>query len=74
MKVLSESHEPHALRLELEGMAGTESTLIVRRNDAKVDFKAEGAKLAADKLQVNFAPAPGEAGSGYVTQIVTIRW
>jgi glycogen debranching enzyme len=69
MKVLSESHDAHSLRLELEAIGGTESVLTLRRNDTKIDVKIEGAKLDADKLHVNFAP-----GTGYVTQVVTIRW
>jgi hypothetical protein len=69
MKVLSESHEPNSLRLELEAMGGTESILTLRRNDPKASVKVEGAKLDADKLHVIFVP-----GSGYVTQVVTIRW
>jgi glycogen debranching enzyme len=69
VKVLSESHEPHSLRLELEAMGGTESTLTLCLNDPKADVMIEGTKLDADNLHVNFAP-----GSGYVTQIVTIRW
>jgi hypothetical protein len=69
MKVLSEAHEPRSLRLELEALGGTQSLLTLRRNDPKIAVKIEGAKLDADKLQVDFAPAPG-----YVTQVVTIRW
>ena len=69
MKVLSESHEPHLLRLELEATGGAESILILRRNEVRTDLKVEGAKLDADKLHVTFAPGPG-----YVTQVVTIRW
>lgn len=72
MKVLSEVHEPNSLKLELEGRAGTESVLTMRRNDAKINPQIEGAKLDADKLHVNFAPGSGDAN--YVTQVVTIRW
>jgi hypothetical protein len=50
-------------------MGGTQSLLTLRRNDPKIAVKIEGAKLDADKLHVDFAPAPG-----YVTQVVTIRW
>jgi hypothetical protein len=69
LKVLSESHEPHSLRLELEAIGGTESILTLRHNDAKAEVKVEGAKLDANKLHVSFA-----RGTGYVTQVVTIRW
>jgi glycogen debranching enzyme len=69
MKVLSESFSGRSLRLELEGMAGTQQVLKVRRNDASVTVKAEGAVLAADGLRVSFG-----AGNGYVTQVVTLRW
>lgn len=69
MKVLSETTEGRSLRLELEGMAGTQESLHVRRNDAAVTVKAEGAELAGDSLKVNFLQ-----GKGYVSQVVTLRW
>ena len=69
MKVLSETYEPHSLRLELEAIGGTQSILTLRQNNPDLGVQVEGAKLDADKLYVDFAP-----GSGYVTQVVTIRW
>jgi hypothetical protein len=69
MKVLSEKIEGRSLRLELEGVAGSQTSLRVRRNDAAAALKVEGAELAGDELQVSFAP-----GSGYVSQMVTLRW
>ncbi len=69
MKVLDEAVDGRSLRLEMEGMAGTESVLEVRRNDAGVKVTAEGGVVAGDALRVKFG-----AGSGYVTQVVVLRW
>jgi glycogen debranching enzyme len=69
MKVLSETYDPHSLRLELEAIGGTQSILTLRLNDPRAAVKIEGAKLDAEKLHVNFSPS-----SGYVTQVVTISW
>ena len=69
MKVLSEGWEGRSLRLELEGMAGTQSHLQVRRNDVNAKVTAEGAGLHGDAMDVGFAQ-----GNGYVTQVVTLRW
>jgi hypothetical protein len=69
MKVLEETADAHSLRLELEGMAGSESVLRLRRNDGAAQVKVEGAELQADTLHVHFP-----AGSGYVSQTVTLRW
>ncbi len=68
MKVLSETTEAHALRLELEGMAESSATLHVRRNGA-VTLTAEGAQVVGDEVRVAFG-----VGAGYVTQAVTLRW
>jgi hypothetical protein len=69
MKVLQATNEAHSLRLELEGVGGSESVLRVRRNDAKVQVRAEGGVLEGDSMRVRFP-----AGVGYVTQVVTLRW
>jgi glycogen debranching enzyme len=69
MKVLEEMTDAHSLRLELEGMAGSESVLRLRRNDGAARVQVEGAELQADTLHVHFP-----AGSGYVSQTVTLRW
>ncbi len=68
LKVVGELREAHSLRLELEGVAGSDATLSVRRNQA-VTVHVEGADLANDKLQVSF-----EGSAGYQTKIVTLRW
>ena len=73
MKVLGEMTEAHSLRLELEGVEGTESVLQVRRNDAQARVSAEGAEMVSDTLHVRF-PAGSAAGGGYVKQTVTLRW
>ncbi|WP_396271433.1 amylo-alpha-1,6-glucosidase [Granulicella paludicola] len=67
MKVLQTTYEAHELRLELEGVGGTENVLRVRKNDA-VSVRAEGAALTGDELRVKFP------GRGYQTQVVTLRW
>jgi len=69
MKVLSEKIEGRSLRLELEGMAGSQASLHLRRNDAAVTIKVEGAELVGDELQVSFGP-----GTGYLSQMVTLSW
>jgi len=69
MKVLDETMDAHSLRLELEGMGGSESLLQVRRNGSAVHLRVEGADLQVDTLHVHFP-----AGSGYVQQTVTLRW
>jgi hypothetical protein len=69
MKVLSEKIDGEKLRLELEGMAGSQAPLRVRRNDAAAKMKADGAELVGDELRVSFGP-----GSGYLSQVVTLSW
>ena len=49
-------------------MAGSSATLRVRRNRA-VAPRVDGAQLSGDDLHVQFG-----AGSGYVPQVVTLRW
>ena len=69
MKVLSEKLEGRSLRLELEGLAGSQAALHLRRNDAAATLKVEGAELVGDELRVSFGP-----GIGYVSQMVTLSW
>jgi glycogen debranching enzyme len=69
MKVLSEAYEGRTLRLELEGITGTEAELKLRRNEASAGVKVEGAELSGDAVRVRFGP-----GSGYVTQVVRLMW
>jgi glycogen debranching enzyme len=69
MKVLQTTSETHSLKLELEGVGGSESVLKVRRNDARAQVRAEGGGLEGDSLRVRFP-----AGDGYVKQVVTLRW
>ncbi len=68
MKVVDEVRDSHSLRLQLEGMAGSQATLTVRRNEA-VTVHVEGAELTGDALRVSF-----DGGSGYRTRVVTLRW
>jgi glycogen debranching enzyme len=68
MKVLETTAEAHSLKLELEGTAGTETTLMLHHNEP-VQVHAEGAALDGDALHVRFA-----TGNGYQTQVVTLHW
>lgn len=68
-KVLSEHTEARSVRLDLEGIAGTDTMLSLRRNDPAAHITAEGGELAGDQLRVHFS-----GGAGYVTQTVTVRW
>ena len=69
MKVLNETSDAHSLRLDLEGMAGSESVLQVRRNSASAHVQVDGAEMISDTLHVHFP-----AGTGYVPQTVTLHW
>jgi glycogen debranching enzyme len=69
LKVIDEVIAARSLRLELEGIAGSESTLALTRNDAAARPRAEGGELVGDQLHIHFP-----AGSGYVTQTVTLSW
>jgi glycogen debranching enzyme len=69
MKVLQTTSEARSLKLELEGMGGSEFVLRVRRNDTKAQVRAEGGVLEGDSLRVRFP-----ASVGYVTQVVMLRW
>jgi hypothetical protein len=69
MKVLSEKIEGRSLQLELEGLAGSQASLHLRRNDGAVTLKVEGAELVADEIRVSFGP-----GVGYVSKVVTLNW
>ena len=68
-KVLSESTDAHSIRIEIEGMSDTDTQLTVRRNDPSAPITAEGGELGGDQIRVHFGP-----GTGYVTQVVTVRW
>ncbi|MGA7158626.1 MAG: hypothetical protein WBY53_17400 [Acidobacteriaceae bacterium] len=69
MKVFDETVGAHSLQLELEGLAGTEDVLKVRRNDAGAHLRVEGAEVVPEGVRVKFP-----AGGGYVSQTVTLRW
>ena len=69
MKALDEAVDGHSLRLELEGMSGSEAVLYLRRNDSAAQVRADGGEIAGDALHVKFG-----AGSGYVAQTVMLRW
>ncbi len=63
MKVLDETVDAHSLRIDLEGMAGTDEVLKLRRNDAAAHLQVDGADVMGDTLHVQFPE-----GSGYVSQ------
>jgi hypothetical protein len=69
LKVMDEQATANSLKLDLEGMGGSESTLTLVRNHVAGKVRAAGAELVGDQIHVHFA-----AGSGYVTQTVTLSW
>jgi hypothetical protein len=69
MKVLDEVPDARSLRLDLEGIAGSEAVLQLRRNDTAAHLQVDGADLRSDTLHVHFP-----AGSRYVSQTLTLRW
>jgi hypothetical protein len=84
MKVLRETHDAHALTLELAAPGGSEQMLALRVNSpegasTKATLKqtlssvtVEGGTLQADKLHIHF-PA-GDGHDGYARTTVTVRW
>jgi glycogen debranching enzyme len=68
MKVVDEVRDERSLKLELEGMAGTQAMLSVHRN-AAATVRVEGAELTHDDLHVSF-----DGTGGYQTKVVTLRW
>lgn len=70
VKVLSEVAGERTLTLVMEGMAGSTTRLMVRRNGPVPGLKVEGGTLAgADGLEVHFSQ-----GAGYREQAVALRW
>jgi glycogen debranching enzyme len=68
-KVVAETSAANSLQLEIEGLAGTSTTLRLIRNNPAVQPYAEGGELEGDALRIRFSE-----GSGWVTQKVTVRW
>jgi glycogen debranching enzyme len=77
-KVLSEMAEPHSLKLELEGEAGSTVELKVRRNESTLGLRVQGGTMMStangpnpvlERLFVKFAE-----GTGYQQQSVTLSW
>jgi glycogen debranching enzyme len=69
LKIIEEASGPHSLRLELEGIADSESTLVLTRNDVTAHPRVQGGEVVGDQVHIHFS-----AGSGYVTQMVTLTW
>jgi hypothetical protein len=69
VKIIDEMIGANSLRLELEGLAGTEIQLQIQRNAKTIHVSAEGAMVKGDVLKVHFAE-----GAGYVSQAVTLHW
>jgi hypothetical protein len=73
IKVIDEAATPHSLHLEIEGVAGSETTLLLRRNGPAtlkpVVNTDGGATLTGDELHIHFP-----AGQGYITRAVTLSW
>ena len=68
-KVLDESFTSNALHLEIEGLAGSETSLKLVAHASPLRPRVEGAELDGDQLHIHFP-----AGTGYTTQTVTVRW
>lgn len=68
VKVIDEVWTGRGLRLELEGVGGTEVRLKVRKNAVGAKVVVEGARLDGDEVVVGFV------GSGYGVKVVTLRW
>ncbi len=68
-RVVDESSTLNSLRVELEGLAGTELTLHLQRNNARAVARVEGAELTGDQIHLRFP-----SGTGFVTQVLTVRW
>ena len=68
LKVLDETVTGRSMRLEVEGVGGTEARLKVRRNGTGLKVAAEGGELMGEELVVRFG------GAGYGRQVVTLRW
>ena len=69
MKVIDEVASERSLHLEVEGIAGSEADLQLIRNNATARPQVQGGELVGDQLRVHFP-----AGSGYVTQTITVNW
>ena len=79
MKVLTEMRDSHSLKLELEAAAGSVVELDVRRNEPKLNLRAEGGTLSAvggagkqsdlDKVVVTFPE-----GTGYQHCTLVLNW
>jgi len=65
LKVVDEVHEAGALRLVVEGAAGSTAMLKVRRNDARARVRVEGGELLEDDVVLKLTGA---------RQGVTLRW
>jgi hypothetical protein len=79
MKVLTETRDSHSLKLELEAAAGSVVELEVRRNEPKLNLRAEGGTLSVaggtggqndlDKVVVTFPE-----GTGYQHRALALSW
>jgi glycogen debranching enzyme len=79
MKVLKETKDAHSLRLELEAAAGSVVELKVRRNEPKLNLRAEGGSVIAardtgeqsdlDQVVVKFPE-----GTGYQRRAIAVSW
>jgi glycogen debranching enzyme len=79
MKVLREARDSHSLKLDLEAAAGSVVILEVRRNEPKLNLRAEGGTVIAtggvgepsgiEKVEVKFPE-----GAGYQQRTLTLNW
>ena len=69
IKVIDETTTAHSLHLEIEGVANSDATLTLRRNGPATLKPIGGGSLTGDELHIHLP-----AGTGYVTQSITLNW
>ena len=79
VKVLKETRDSHSLKLELEAAAGSVVELEVRRNEPKLNLRAEGgtviaARGAGEQSDIDHVVVKFPAGTGYQQRALALSW
>ena len=75
IKVLSSSLASHSLTLQVEGMAGTTGTVLLRRNAPRIQLTATGIALSARFAEgVEQGTVTFGDGTGYQTKTISLNW
>ena len=79
VKVLTETRDSHSLKLNLEAAAGSVVQLAVRRNEPKVNLRAEGGtiispKVAGERGDIDQVVVKFPEGTGYQHQALVLSW